>query len=216
MTYTPPPRFAGLAIGAFALLLITAVPAVVANWPWRSTGRGVDSGFATGSSIQVPASVAIGVVEPGCVGRAEIVIANPGGSAVAVERIESSCECLSVDPPSLRLGPGESRVLRVVFDSSREPDFVGELGIDVTARVASGTISFRTMVDVEVESPRTDGVPFDDSNVSSPVRALRLGGYLLLNDRADLGWWGRSRRPVIDRVLHLLYGVRMEQDGFPV
>ncbi len=169
MTYTPPPpaQFAGIGIAAFALLLITAALAVIANWSWGSTGRGVEAGFASESSIQAPASVAIGAVEPGRVGRAEIVIANPGAKAVVVERIESSCECLTVDPPALRLGPGESSVLRVVFDSSREADFRGELGVEVTGR-AGDRVVFRTVVELEVKTPA--------SVSAATARSLAWGG----------------------------------------
>lgn len=141
---------------AFALLLITAVPAVIANWSWGSTGRGVEAGFASELLIQAPASVAIGTVEPGRVGGAEIVIANRGATAVVVERIESSCECLTVDPLSLRLGAGKSGVLRVVFDSSQEADFRGELGVELTGRAAGG-VAFRTVVNVYVKSPVPTG-----------------------------------------------------------
>ena len=125
--------------------------------PWK-VGSSVETSVSRSSLIHAPESVPMGVVERGGVGRAEIVVANSGDSLVVIDHIESSCECLTIEPRSIRLGPGESSVLRVVFDSSRELDFVGELGIEVTAREASGTISFRTMVDVEVESPRTGGL----------------------------------------------------------
>jgi hypothetical protein len=76
---------------------------------------------------------------------------------VAVERIETSCPCLQVDPKSLQIGPGERISLRVTFDPSHDPDFRGGLAIDVTGYTKDGSIVFRRRVDLDVrDEPRAD------------------------------------------------------------
>lgn len=87
MTSTAP-QFAGPAVESFAVPCFTAVVAVTAHGPWGPSGRGIEAGFASGLLIQAPASVAIGAVESGRMGRTEIAVENSSTTAVVIERIE--------------------------------------------------------------------------------------------------------------------------------
>lgn len=61
-------------------------------------------------------------------------IENRSESSVGVSRWRVSCECLSVAPASLQLGPGESVFIALVYDPAKEGgEFTGNLLISVEA-----------------------------------------------------------------------------------
>jgi hypothetical protein len=95
-----------------------------------------------------PDPVSLGVLNAGQAARAMITLRNPGPQPVSVERIETGCSCLRVGPAPIRLGPGESAALTVAFDPSHDPDFRGMLSIDVDGHDATGSLVFRTCVNL--------------------------------------------------------------------
>ncbi len=50
----------------------------------------------------------------------EISIANPGRSAVHIQRFYLSCKCTSISPPRLDVPPGETRLAKLMFDFSSD------------------------------------------------------------------------------------------------
>jgi hypothetical protein len=74
-----------------------------------------------------------------------------------IERIETSCPCLATTPGSIRISPGESKVLAIEFDPSAEPDFRGGLSVDVTGH-AGERVAFHTLVNVDVRTQSPKGV----------------------------------------------------------
>jgi hypothetical protein len=102
--------------------------------------------------------VSLGVVGIGQEARADLTLANPGSQALTIERVETSCSCLTIAPRSIRIAPGESKTLSLEFDPSEEPDFRGGLSIDVTG-FAAGGVAFHTRAKLEVrtEAPEEIG-----------------------------------------------------------
>ena len=82
---------------------------------------------------------------------------NHGSKPVSIERIETSCPCLTITPGSFRIGPGEKKGAAVEFDPSAEPDFRGGLSIDVTGYAAGG-VAFHTLVRLEVKREPLDEI----------------------------------------------------------
>jgi Protein of unknown function (DUF1573) len=102
-----------------------------------------------------PDPVLLGVVDRGQKAKAPFTLVNHGSQPVTVDRIETSCPCLTATPGSIRISPGERKVLAVEFDPSAEPDFRGGLSIDVTGYEGERE-TFHTHVNLNVraESPK--------------------------------------------------------------
>ena len=103
-----------------------------------------------------PDPVSIGAVSPGRLARASLTLTNFGSKAVTIARVETSCDCLSTGPARVSVGAGGSRTLTLVFDSSTEPSFRGELSIDVKGYDEREMIVFSTDVNVQVTSDRAE------------------------------------------------------------
>ncbi len=85
-------------------------------------------------------------------GRTEQVIwlRNPGVEAVAVSRVQTSCECLQVDLRGQSITPGDRRKAVVRLDLTREPLFTGKLRLQATGYTHSNAVAFSILVHVEV------------------------------------------------------------------
>ncbi len=70
---------------------------------------------------------------------------------MTIERIETSCPCLTATPAPIRVGPHERIALAINFDSSSDHDFAGRLSIAITA-YARAEVAFRTFARVELLS----------------------------------------------------------------
>ena len=88
--------------------------------------------------------------------RADITLINHGLQELSIDRIQTSCPCLATTPGSIRILPGESTVLAVEFDPSAEPNFHGELSVEVVGYEAHNKIAFRTHVNLEVRRNAAD------------------------------------------------------------
>ncbi|HUY32582.1 MAG TPA: hypothetical protein VMV69_07345 [Pirellulales bacterium] len=93
----------------------------------------------------------LGSVGRGAAAEGTMVIANKLAHEVRVAKVTTSCECLSVHLPFKTLAPNESTIAEFRLDMSKDPDFVGGLGIDVHGLDASGfeLFYFEVMVDVK-------------------------------------------------------------------
>jgi hypothetical protein len=138
---------------------LLAMPLAVA--PWGCAGDPVASAeFAppldTSQSIRIgllevsPDPVDLGTLRAGRSARAAIALRNTTGRTIVVDRIESSCDCLSLPALPLEVRPGSRAEFPVVFDSSHEAGFAGELGILVRGFDSGNTLVFRTQVRCEV------------------------------------------------------------------
>lgn len=103
------------------------------------------------------AAVPLGVIRPGQSAKATATIRNPRSASMIVDRIETSCECVRVTPQSLRVEPGRSADLTILFDPNDAPDFRGELAVDVVGKGPSGQTIFQTTVSVEVRPDPSKG-----------------------------------------------------------
>jgi hypothetical protein len=99
-----------------------------------------------------PDPIELGDLEPGRSAEAKLSLRNRGSETVVLERIETSCPCVSVSPASLRLHPGGAAELRVHFDPTDEPEFRGGLSVTLVGWGRPGAILFRTHVNVAVMS----------------------------------------------------------------
>ncbi len=72
----------------------------------------------------------MGEVAQGGRKQAAFTLTNSGTETVELTRIETSCGCLSVDVP-LRVAPGQKVAGQVTLDLRDEPQFTGDLGIEI-------------------------------------------------------------------------------------
>jgi hypothetical protein len=79
-----------------------------------------------------PDTMDFGEVKQGCRAENAVTITNNSDSEFAVDRVESSCDCLTLLVPTKPLKPGEQATVKFVLDMSREPEFVGGLRLTVT------------------------------------------------------------------------------------
>ncbi len=98
-------------------------------------------------------------VDLGVVGGVEslertVSLRNAQSGSLTLERVETSCPCVSVSALPLRIGRGEAGTLRVRFDPSSDPDFEGPLCVQLTGFLAGGEIAFRTEVRLRAEYER--------------------------------------------------------------
>lgn len=113
-----------------------------------------------------PERLSLGVIAAGQKAQATLGVTNLTQQPVVADRIETSCPCLKVTPSSIRLAPGETTMLTIDFDSSSEPEFRGELGVDVTGYV-DGSVVFRTQTSLRVVTgPCADAAPGDQKDPS--------------------------------------------------
>lgn len=142
-------RVASLAVLVFAtplgtLLLLSSVRGFLRSPPPDDVGA---------SRLIVPPKIALGTVIAGQSATTSIAIRNPGAVTCPVDRVEVSCPCVRVEPPSLAIGPQQEKALSVRFDSAAEPDFRGRLSIEI-AGMAGEAVAFRTRVELSVASGR--------------------------------------------------------------
>jgi len=98
-----------------------------------------------------PASLSLGALIPGQVGRGSVTLRNNSREAAIIESVETSCECVHANASLKKIGPGATTSLAVEFDSSNEPEFRGNLSISLIGRDERGIALFQTSVSVEVQ-----------------------------------------------------------------
>lgn len=96
-----------------------------------------------------PARIEMGEVAQGGRKEARFTLTNSGTRAIVLSRIETSCDCLSVDVP-LRVEPGEQVVGRVKLDLRDEPNFTGDLGIEIRGWNEASEKAFLVIAGVHV------------------------------------------------------------------
>ena len=129
--------------GCAALVLIAGMLASAGC----GSGGTLEAGCATLESFAVPA------VRRGQRLRAEISLRNRRPRHCSVVAWRTSCDCLSIEPATLALGPAEETQLTCVLDFSDEPDFAGDLAIKVEGLDVARNVVLAFEVRVSVLQP---------------------------------------------------------------
>ena len=111
-----------------------------------------------------PDPLCLGTLEAGGAATASLTAQNHGREALILERVESSCPCVSVGPVPVQIAAGGSALLAVTVDLAGEPDFRGGLTVDLTGNATDGATMFHTEVRLMVgtsreETPKLSGLP---------------------------------------------------------
>lgn len=108
----------------------------------------------TSASISVPESLSLGTLHPGQSGEISFLARNLQSEPINVDRIDTSCPCMRIEPRSLNFGPAQSKLIRVSFDTSEDPNFRGSLEVDVIGRGLTGHPVFSTKIEVSIIKSR--------------------------------------------------------------
>lgn len=136
------------------VLVLAAIPAIGAALSSSSHPlRDFPPSSPTSGLLESPASIALGRLAPGERAEAGWTLSNRTAAVVRLDRVESSCPCVRVEPIPTTIDPGGQANLRVVFDPAEEPDFRGGLAVDLTGRGPTGVVLFRSTVDLTVSGP---------------------------------------------------------------
>src|SRR5208282_4496506 len=79
-----------------------------------------------------PDPIAMGTISAGRPAEAGLVVHNDQSIALNLERTVTSCPCIGVSGVPVRLGPNEAKRLNVAFDPTEDPEFRGELSVDIS------------------------------------------------------------------------------------
>jgi hypothetical protein len=103
-------------------------------------------------------SLDLGVVETGGKRTAITWLRNTSAQPVALQRIVTSCDCLSVEIANRELAPGEAVPVRIDFDDSKDPGFTGSLSVEIRSldghgeQMPLGTIDLEISADARIRS----------------------------------------------------------------
>ena len=103
------------------------------------------------SPAQIHAAVDLGVVENGGRGRgSEVVrVVNESDRELAIDKWVTSCECVSILPDACLIGPRAEQLFKISAEESN-PDFVGNLEVEVNGLSGSGDCIVKVIVRVSV------------------------------------------------------------------
>ena len=99
----------------------------------------------------IPDRLDLGTLAPGQDAHAKLSLRNNGDKPIVVARVKTSCECVTLEPSEFQVDPQSTVTLDVQYDSSRDPDFLGGLGVNLTGEASSGTALFCVNVDLSVQ-----------------------------------------------------------------
>ncbi len=97
-----------------------------------------------------PDPIEFGTLNQGEVAQASLRIQNNRSAPVTIERLETSCPCISMEPIPLHIGPHETQTLTVNFNPSTDGEYEGRLGVQVTSYLTGGVVGFRTEVKLNI------------------------------------------------------------------
>ncbi|HWE39480.1 MAG TPA: DUF1573 domain-containing protein [Isosphaeraceae bacterium] len=106
--------------------------------------------------IDAPESLPLGTLAPGESARGILTLRNRRSEPLTVARVETTCPCIRLAPVPVTVAPNGEAMLRVEYDPSDQPDFRGELGVEVKGLDEVGQLIFETRVLVEVASRHTE------------------------------------------------------------
>ncbi len=145
--------------------------------------QSVEDASLTGLLDVSASRVSLGVISRSERASGTLNVLNAGQAAVAVQRVETSCPCVTVVPSQFELRASERLSLTINFDPADETDFTGGLSVRVTAFSGGGLIAFQIVVELEVRSQS------ETQNQKQPAHSVSQ-----LNDAAvDLAKFPRWR-----------------------
>jgi hypothetical protein len=92
----------------------------------------------------------LGAVPQGATDRFFMPVVNPRDEAITIESWETSCDCLTIRPDRLTIGPHSTKYAIATCNFSNEPDFQGDLRIEVNGRDATGQSHFKDSISLSV------------------------------------------------------------------
>lgn len=87
---------------------------------------------------------------PGALVHDAMVLRNLGDEPIKINRFRTSCECVSVEPASCIVPPHGDTPIQVTLNMNHNPDFQGQLCIEITALGAEGEELLRLKANVSV------------------------------------------------------------------
>ncbi len=108
--------------------------------------------YRNGAPPLVPSAplIQLGKLEAGGKREETVWLLNSGNGEVEVERIEASCDCLTVLLDCVHVPPGGRLMAGLLLDLRAKPEFVGNVAIEVRGRTSTGAIAFVLLVTAEV------------------------------------------------------------------
>ena len=115
-----------------------------------------------GRLIVEPEVINFGLVEGGHRVEARMGLMNSGPAECYIFTIQTSCPCLTVEPPTVKIMPGQRTQLCVVLDLRSEPEFRGNLAIDIEGKSVEGSALIAARAEVTVHEPDSGGLHGSD------------------------------------------------------
>lgn len=97
-----------------------------------------------------PRNFDLGAVPQGATDRFFMPVVNPRDEAITIESWETSCDCLTIRPDRLTIGPHSTKYAIATCNFSNEPDFQGDLRIEVNGRDAAGQSFVKDSISLSV------------------------------------------------------------------
>jgi Protein of unknown function (DUF1573) len=91
---------------------------------------------------------------------------------IRITRWNVSCDCLTIEPPSMELAPGQSTYIKLAIDTTKEgPGFVGDLSISVDGYYGggAGVSIYGTSIDCRTRECGTPYPPRRVAGLRSPI-----------------------------------------------
>lgn len=143
---TPPaPTNHTKSIAAYAYLAI-----ILATLALAATGVAWTSAPAAPAVEVVPAMLDLGTLRQGEKRRFTLDLHNRQEQPVAIDRLEFSCQCLQGNQSAWTLPALQTTVAEFVLDLGQEPDFTGDLVLEVRGRLATGRLVFSASIQARV------------------------------------------------------------------
>lgn len=102
-----------------------------------------------------PSPISFGVVKPRDVVSVSALIRNVSPGPLAIERFETSCGCIRIEPSSpvpFVIEKARDALIQITFDGSEDPGFQGGLSVQVSVWGSDKQIVARTHVDLTVRA----------------------------------------------------------------
>jgi hypothetical protein len=123
--------------------LIFSLGAVIAIWPGDTK--------KTEELLEIfPRVLDLGSLPQGTSATSEFVVRNTSSESVSISQVESSCPCLHIGLPAEPVAPGAQVRGEATLDMSREPNFTGNLAVELRAKTVDNKPAFGMVVRAEV------------------------------------------------------------------
>jgi hypothetical protein len=97
-----------------------------------------------------PSIIKLGNLVPGQDSSRVVLVRNRTSAPVTIDRLETSCPCISAKATPSRVESGGLALVTVKYDSAEDPEFTGTLAVECSGLSSSGELLFRFRVDLTV------------------------------------------------------------------